>query len=782
MFRNSVLFFCFLTQTLLHCQSNTLDLQTLVKGYEDYFKVDRKNVHIHLNKTVFAAGEHIWFSAFLFNQTKNNSSEGQEFIYVDLIQPNGELLLQKTILYENGLGAGDLFLANTLPTGLYFLQAYTSSMQGFEEDTSTKYPILITNFSNGDFSNYEYRKRNEKPEVAVVIEGGNLIDGRLQNGAIRMIDTSGELIQPDSIHLTSSKTGLITKIAPNTKEVHPFSIAPKVGHTYALQLFKNGQKITEELPTVKPVGVTLSFIRNPKREEVLINVFDTRVKSNKSNNPLYLLLHKDKNILPFVLAQQNASTTSQLKIPYSLLTEGMNSISILDSYGSVQAERIFFQPSNEPLNSIEITQATSKNDSLLVSLNPKNNGDFQNQKLSISVLPGNTKAQHHRKNAFFALHLESYFEGADWRALWKEDFSTFQDLEFIDKVTLFATPKYNWNHILNKNLVVPDSNFFTGALEGVVEQISTKSKPQSVLLYSKENEVMRSAPVVNGKFVFHELSMFKGSKLNLSLIGDNGKPQKANFSYTIKPAIKNFRHRFKTSDVHKTDIDAEELFEMAVASQNTQQLEEVTVTAKKLSYEKFFPGFFGVKVDSAIGVNTLKDFIRNQGFQSILVSPTAKGRRAGTLQMAKKSQRCGTIFPAIIFDGFYDAFFSPYEDIRMEYVDEIYWDRGAGCSMLLVVFTNEKYRNRPLAPHKITSKEIIADKGYDPPKPFNRPAYFNTDTLSFEHFGILGWKTTNSGETSLLVPKDNQKSIRIIIEGVSPGGKIISEDKVIALN
>ncbi|MDT0538230.1 hypothetical protein [Croceitalea sp. P059] len=766
-------------------QSNQIN-SSFLEAYYNYFKSDRKSVHLHLNKTVFLTGEHIWFSAYIFNQTKNLPSTDKEFVYVDLINNQGEVLAQKTILFSNGIGNGELFLTNSLSSGLYFLQVYTASMQNFEEDDSTKYPVLVNNSSTNNFVNYEYYKKTGKPEIIIAPEGGKLLSNVLIKCVTKASDEMGRVIVPDSAFLVNNENKRISKLNFNKHGFGSFSLVPNYGEQYSLKLYQNGTILKKELPPVEKSGVTLAVARNPHKNEIVIQVFDTRIDEKERFHDLSFLIHKDQNIIDFEIEKYLANGKYEFKINYDVLFEGVNTFSILDGKGKIQTSRIFYQRSDLQPKQFAINNENKKSDSIELAVKHYKNFEDDWNNLSISILPGETRAQRFRKKAFFALQLEPYFNGPDWRDLWTKEIKSFEDLDFMDQLSILAKPKYQWKNILNKNLSIPDSNFYTGAIEGVVEPRNKNVKPQMVVLYSKTNELLMNAEVSNNKFIFNELVLEKGSKLNLSLIGEDGKPYKANFSYTIKPIISNYRHRFSTNHVHQSENFMNELSQVMSITENTQQLDEVIVTAKKLKYQRFFPTYQSMKVDSSSGFLNLGDFVRKQGFSSILISPRAKGRRAGTLQIAKRNQRCGLVFPSIVLDGVYDQYFDSYENIGREYIDEIYWDRPNACSIKLVVFTNDAYKNRPLPSHKITSKEITIDKGFDTPKPFTRDEYFETSNVSFKHFGILGWESAitrdNNQSLKLKVPIENEKKIMVIIEGYSDTGKILSENHFVSLN
>ncbi|MEM1258435.1 MAG: hypothetical protein AAGH81_07900, partial [Bacteroidota bacterium] len=768
-------------------QEITLENQRIIEQYQNYFKTNRKSVHLHLNKTIFLTGEHIWFSTYIFNTSLNLPSEEKEFVYVDLIKGNGEIITQKTILYTDGSGRGDLLLPNSLSSGLYFLQAYTASMQNFEEDDSSKFPILVNNFSNNDFINYDYVKKSGSPEILVIPEGGHLLDGVFGKCTVRAMDKLGKTLVPDSVLLINGDNKPISKIGFNNYGFGTFSLIPDHTKSYKLILFRNGEILEKELPKPKLEGVTLAFTRNPGKKEIILKVSDKRSDQTKRLERLTLLIHKDKNVIGIPIAPSLTTDQSQFKVNYDALPIGMNTATVVDGKGKVYTERLFYHNYELESKKFGIMKSAQISDSVQLSLNFHYKPNAKDQNLSISILPGDTKSQRFRKKAFFTHHLEAYFPGPEWRYLWTKDLASLEDLSFIDQITIMAKPKYNLRTILNKNLSVPSPNLFTGGIEGTVEAHNKKIKPKNVVLYSKENQLLINAEVIEGRFRFRELILAKGSKLNLSLIGEDGKPHKANFSYVIKPVIANFRHRFKTDYVHKSTEFASEDFTLTSRGTNVQQLDEVTITAKKMKYEKFFQGFFGLKVDSTIAMSTLKEFLLKEGYYQMFIDPLFPDpRRAGTSQIGKINTRCGYVFPSIIFNGVFSDYIDFYQDTRMEYIDEIYWDRPDSCSALLVVFTNEEYKNRPLPDSQITSKEIVVDKGFDSPQPFRRPSYFETDNTEFKHFGVLGWKSiktkTNSKSLSFKVPVENENEIMVVIEGHSDSGKIISENHLIALN
>jgi hypothetical protein len=199
---NSCFFLAFSISVL---SQSTGTNESFLEDYEAYFKSDRKSVHLHLNKATFIAGEYIWFSSYVFNQTKNLPSTEAEYIYVDLIDEKGEVIASKTILFKNGSGNGDFLLDENLATGNYFIQAYTWNMQNFEEDESTVYPIQIINIASGNTAIPEFRTNRDSLHITIAAESGYLIEDLFSTLAVRITNSFGYGLQPDSLYLADEK-------------------------------------------------------------------------------------------------------------------------------------------------------------------------------------------------------------------------------------------------------------------------------------------------------------------------------------------------------------------------------------------------------------------------------------------------------------------------------------------------------------------------------------------------------------------------------------------------
>ncbi|MBA9075871.1 MG2 domain-containing protein [Rufibacter quisquiliarum] len=89
----------------------------------------QEKVYLHLDKPYYAAGEDIWFSAYLVDAAYHVPSPLSKVLYVELINPQDSVYRRAVVDIQNGFGQGDFALEDTIPAGLYRVRAFTSWMQ-----------------------------------------------------------------------------------------------------------------------------------------------------------------------------------------------------------------------------------------------------------------------------------------------------------------------------------------------------------------------------------------------------------------------------------------------------------------------------------------------------------------------------------------------------------------------------------------------------------------------------------------------------------------------------
>jgi hypothetical protein len=104
-----------------------------------------EKVYLHTDKPVYAAGEDIWFKAYLVSGSNHQLSELSKVLYVDLVDQADSISRSIKLPITNGITWGDFALPDNLPPGNYRLRAYTNYMRNEGPQCFFQKNILIGN-------------------------------------------------------------------------------------------------------------------------------------------------------------------------------------------------------------------------------------------------------------------------------------------------------------------------------------------------------------------------------------------------------------------------------------------------------------------------------------------------------------------------------------------------------------------------------------------------------------------------------------------------------------
>ena len=111
-------------------------LPRLTARIDSFFERQRsahmEKLWLHLDKPYYAAGDEMWFKAYLVDAVNHCSDTLSNFIYVDLIGRKGEIVFSKKIKRDRYGFTNNFIIPATFPTGDYTLRAYTGWMLNFD--------------------------------------------------------------------------------------------------------------------------------------------------------------------------------------------------------------------------------------------------------------------------------------------------------------------------------------------------------------------------------------------------------------------------------------------------------------------------------------------------------------------------------------------------------------------------------------------------------------------------------------------------------------------------
>ena len=93
-----------------------------------------EKIYLQVDADVYSTDQTIWFKAVVLEAVNHQPSGLSGVIYVDLISPDEQLVTQRRIRLNHGIGEGCITLSDRMTRGRYLLRAYSTWNRNFGED------------------------------------------------------------------------------------------------------------------------------------------------------------------------------------------------------------------------------------------------------------------------------------------------------------------------------------------------------------------------------------------------------------------------------------------------------------------------------------------------------------------------------------------------------------------------------------------------------------------------------------------------------------------------
>jgi hypothetical protein len=120
-------------------------LEAILKKLKQYHtNRPQEKLYVHLDKPFYAAGENVWFKAYLMEGSLHSLDSQSRVVYVELIDASKTVFKRQMLYAAGGLTFGDFQLPDTLQEGNYAVRAYTNYMKNIGEDFFfiKEFPVL----------------------------------------------------------------------------------------------------------------------------------------------------------------------------------------------------------------------------------------------------------------------------------------------------------------------------------------------------------------------------------------------------------------------------------------------------------------------------------------------------------------------------------------------------------------------------------------------------------------------------------------------------------------
>ena len=346
-----VFFFLFLS----FC--STLSSQTKEKQ-----RIFFEKVYLHVDRDLYFAGDDILFKAYLLNAQVNQLLNTSNNLYVELIAPGAEIVDRKVIRLNNGLGAGDFKLSDSIANGTYRLRAYTNWMRNFGDNFVFEKQIKVVNdveskskpVANANTLNKAVKAslNAKKQTIRFFPEGGSLLENVAGIVAFKAEDAFGKILKVKGV-IIASNGDTITPFEAKEGGTGAFLIMPMAGVKYTAKgVFNDKIPFSEALPDALAKGFTTRVTNADSIFKVIV-----------STNEATLADYSGKQLE--LRSRHGGVVYSALKFPMDALQKvaeidkkdfpaGIAAVTLTDFQGKAHSERLLYVDNKNALK-VQIT-------------------------------------------------------------------------------------------------------------------------------------------------------------------------------------------------------------------------------------------------------------------------------------------------------------------------------------------------------------------------------------------------------------------------------------------
>lgn len=438
--------FCVSIHLSAENKDSVVNKLTQYVGIVDQFSknLPQEKVYLHFDNSTYYQGDDIWFNCYLVTSGEHEVSTLSKTLYVELLNPGGEVINKQILKVENGKCHGN-FTLNKLPfySGFYEVRAYTKYMLNFGEDIifSRTFAVYDKPTKAGAYEEKSLMKYGRglypilrpKPikEKAVSLkffpEGGNLVTGVSSRIAFEATDAYGNAIEVSGAVVDDNKETLVRfKSVHDGRGVFPFTPSDKVlpgDKAPKIVVDYNGKKYNFDLPAILPKGIVLKVDNLSSPDSIGISV---QSNSETPREIFGLVLMSGSTLQKYLILDTSEGKPIDFKIDKQNLPAGVSRIILFNAAGQIVGDRLLFihsdkklsiqekadKESYKPYEQVNMQFAISEKDSIRVETtfsvsikdgqnNIKPDQDIQSNLLLMSEIKG------------YVHHPDYYFESND---------------------------------------------------------------------------------------------------------------------------------------------------------------------------------------------------------------------------------------------------------------------------------------------------------------------------------------------------------------------------------
>ncbi len=292
-------------------------------------------VFIHTDKSIYRAGETIWFNAYLLNKVSHRLSHQSRALFVDLVSASDSVVARLILDPMSLRSGGGIELSSLLPDGNYWLRGFTNNILKTDSADICVHPLYVV---NPDRPGNPLKRRaatnnaGGPAKVTMTPEGGALIAGTDMNVAFHITDAQNLPIDAEG-WVTDNRDTILTRFTTSFPGYGNFQFTPWRTRTYTAWIRTPEGTVKYPLGITSDTSATLSVVGGtPSSIKVRVSLGDSLY--GKKINTYILGLSRDSICYAGI-----GHGMYEVDIPRSVFPSGEAVLLLFDQQENLMSER-----------------------------------------------------------------------------------------------------------------------------------------------------------------------------------------------------------------------------------------------------------------------------------------------------------------------------------------------------------------------------------------------------------------------------------------------------------
>jgi hypothetical protein len=754
----------------------------LLKTFFGQHEIEK--AHLHFDKPYYAAGDTIYFKAYVVAGEKNELSQLSGVLHADLINPQSEIVKSISLQLNNGLAWGDFSLPDSVAGGNYRVRAYTKFMQNYGSELFFDRQIPVAALFTAPQKQADARLKSPAPAIQFFPEGGELITTVMAKVAFKAINADGLGVDVKGVVLDQRNKAVATFAAAHLG-MGAFEFTPLDGDKYRAELtYADGTKNTVDLPAANSLGVAMAVIDSGANITVRVTPGSLFYKQN-FKKPLDLLIYTDGKLM----AASGVMDAKELRftIQKKEMRSGIAQITLISPTGEPLCERLLFINTGDnallQIASDKGSYQTREKVKVKLSLNGQKTVSVPGH-FSVAVIDKSKVYidEDKEENILTNLLLTSSLKGFIEKPGYYFNQVNGEKLKHLDLVMLtHGYRRFSWKNLVNNDLppvvVLPEKGL---TVAGMAKTPS--GKPGAVTLLPASGAALMSQQTdENGNFSFNNLVFYDTTRFVLNAANKKDGKNTQLVYQPYKPAAVTSPVFYTSTDTLPAGIlrayldNSKSRYNKYLKYNRGIPLKEVKVKSYKASY----------RTQSLVGAGNADQVLFGKDLIPGDLANALNGRLRGGVRFTRDGYPTSRIDTGavllVVIDGTITG--QPLTSVNVNDVETVellspMTSRGTAYGMqgghgVLIITT----KNGNGSPNTISSRGVLplTLTGFYKAKEFYAPVYVHAASNGADLRSTIYWQpeitTDANGNASFeFYNADGKGEYEIIIEGITAEG------------